>query len=283
MTALPSALEREPPSRRAEASKLLAFLRRDFLEALSYRTAFITDAVNMALQALLFFFIGKLVNPAVLPEFDGARVSYFEFVIVGIAISMTVGVGMFRAAAAFRQEQVQGTLEVLLMTPTAPATIQLGSVVYDVMYVPLRTGLFFTAVALSGHVDINAGGVLPALVTLLAFVPFVWGLGILYAGWTLTFKVTGGGILLTVLTLTSGAYFPLQLLPDWIGVLADVNPMSLVTETMREALLGDGGWSDVGSALLVLVPAGLLTLLAGIAGFRAAVLRERRRGSLGTY
>jgi ABC-2 type transport system permease protein len=268
----------------SEAGKLTAFLRRDFLEAWSYRAAFLTDAINLALQALLFFYIGQIVDPGALPTYGGGQISYFEFVLVGIAISMMVAVGLFRAAAAFRNEQLMGTLEVLLMTPTTAATIQLGSVVYDLVYVPLRTALFFLAVTLAADVEINAGGILPALMILLCFIPFVWGLGILYAASTVTFKVAGGGgFLVSILTMTSGAYFPLSVLPDWLATLSELNPMTLAVEAMRESLLGNGGWSDVGAALLVLAPASLVTLALGIVAFRAALLRERRRGTLGLY
>jgi ABC-2 type transport system permease protein len=268
----------------SETAKLTAFLRRDFLEAWSYRAAFLTDAINLALQALLFFYIGRIVDPSALPTFGGEQVSYFEFVLVGIAVSMVVGVGLFRAAAAFRNEQLMGTLEVLLMTPTTAATIQLGSVVYDVVYVPLRTGLFFVAVALTAEVEINSGGMLPALVTLVFFIPFVWGLGILYAASTVTFKVIGGGgFVVSILTITSGAYFPLSVFPEWLQTLSELNPMTLAIEAMRESLLGDGGWSDVSTALLVLAPSSLATLALGIVAFRAALLRERRRGTLGLY
>jgi ABC-2 type transport system permease protein len=282
VTAIPA------PARRlstvlSEAAKLLAFLRRDFLEAWSYRTAFISDALNLALQALLFYYVGRLIDPAALPTFGNGRVSYFEYVVVGIAISMVVGVGLFRSAAAFRKEQLMGTLEVLLMTPTSAATIQFGSVIYDLVYVPVRTSLFFLAVTLAAQVHINADGILPAVVVLLSFMPFVWGLGILYAASTLTFKVTGGGFVVSIITLTSGAYFPLSVLPDWLQTLAAANPMTLAVNAMRETLLGNGGWPDAGRAVLVLVPASVVTVALGIVAFRAALRRERRRGSLGFY
>ena len=73
------------------------------------------------------------------------------------------------------------------------------------------------------------------------------------------------------------------MLPDWLAALAELNPMTLAVDAMRETLLGDGGWSEVGTALLVLVPASLVTLALGIVAFRAALLRERRRGTLGLY
>ena len=266
-----------------ELAKISAFLRRDFLQAWSYRMAFVTDAIGLALQTALFFYISKIVDPNVLPTFGGARVSYLEYVVVGIAMTMLIALGIFRAAAAFRNEQLMGTLEVLLMTPTAPWTIQIGSIVYDLVYIPLRTGLFIAVVALATDVSFDTDGIVPATVILLAFLPFVWGIGIVYAASSLTFKQAGGGIAITLLTFASGAYFPLELFPDWLATAAEANPMAVAIDAMREALLGGAGWSGVGDALLVLVPASIVMLSFGIGAFLLALRRERRRGTLGIY
>ncbi|MBA3476119.1 MAG: hypothetical protein H0T10_05120, partial [Actinobacteria bacterium] len=153
MSAVPAPRRVRAQGVAAEFAKISAFLRRDFLQAWSYRAAFVTDAVGLALQTALFFYISKIVDPNVLPTFGGSRVSYLEYVVVGIAMTMLIALGIFRAAAAFRNEQLMGTLEVLLMTPTAPWTIQIGSIVYDLVYIPLRTGLFFVVVALATEVS----------------------------------------------------------------------------------------------------------------------------------
>ncbi len=217
MSAVPASGDPREGGIFGELVKIPAFLRRDFLQAWSYRMAFVTDAIGLALQTALFFYISKIVDPNVLPTFGGARVSYLEYVVVGIAMTMLIALGIFRAAAAFRNEQLMGTLEVLLMTPTAPWTIQIGSIVYDLVYIPLRTGLFIAVVALATDVSFDTDGIVPATVILLAFLPFVWGIGIVYAASSLTFKQAGGGIAITLLTFSSGAYFPLELFPDWLA------------------------------------------------------------------
>ncbi len=114
-----------------------------------------------------------------------------------------------------QQEQFAGTLESLLMTPTSPATIQLGSVVYDLIYIPIRTAIFLVIIAFAFGLDFHASGLLPALVVLLVFIPFVWGLGVASAGATLTFRRGSGivGLASTVLVLFSGAFYPLDVLP----------------------------------------------------------------------
>jgi ABC-2 type transport system permease protein len=277
------------PSRSAvllgELRKLPAFLRRDFLVAWSYRLSFVSEWAALLLQALMFYFVGLLVDPDKLPSFGGSRATYMEFVAVGIALAGFMQVALGRVAAGLRGEQLMGTLESLLMTPTASATMQVGTVLYDLVYIPLRTALFLVLIAVGFGLHFEASGFLPAAVVLLAFVPFVWGIGIATAGGILTFR-RGAGFAafgVTVLTLFSGAFFPLELLPGWASDLAGLNPITMVVDGMRQPLLGGTGWADTGRAVLVLLPLSAASLGAGIALFRLALRRERRRGSLSLY
>jgi len=268
-----------------ELRKLPAFVRRDFLVAWSYRLPFITDWIGLAFQALMFYFVGLMVDTSKLPTFGGQPTTYLAFVSVGIAISAFMTLALGRVSAGIQQEQFAGTLESLLMTPTSPATIQLGAVVYDLIYVPLRTAVFLVVIALVFGLDFYASGLLPALVVLVVFIPFVWGLGVASAGATMTFRRGSGvvGIVMTVLVLFSGAYYPLDLLPNWLATLAELNPITIAVDGMREPLLGGTGWEGVGKAVAVLLPLAAVSLALGALAFRSALRRERRMGTLGLY
>ena len=50
------------------------------------------------------------------------------------------------------------------------------------------------------------------------------------------------GVIMSVLGLASGAFFPLALLPDWLQTLAEANPVAIAMEGTREALIGGAGW-----------------------------------------
>jgi ABC-2 type transport system permease protein len=284
-----SVLAPPPPGRASvvlgELGKLPAFVRRDFLVAWSYRLAFASEWASLVLQAFMFYFVGLMVDETVLPEYGGSRATYMEFVAVGIALGTFMQLALSRVATGIRNEQVAGTLESLLMTPTASATIQIGTVVYDLIYIPVRTIVFLALVAVGFGLQFEADGLLPAAAVLLAFIPFVWGIGIATAGGILTYRgataFTGFG--LTVLTLFSGAYFPLTLLPDWVERLAAVNPVAIAIEGMRQPLLGGTGWSETAVDVLTLLPFAVVSLAVGITIFRLALRRERRRGSLGLY
>ncbi len=269
----------------AEARKVPAFLRRDLLTLLSYRAAFVGDLLAIAVQALMFGFVAKLVDPSVLPTYNGVETGYFEFVMVGVVIAMVAGLLLQKVSTAIRQEQMIGTLEALLVTPTSPTTVQAGSAAFDLLFVPLRTAALLLAVALTFGLDFKLSGILPSLVLLVAFVPFVWGLGLVAAAAIVTFRRGGGvvGIAMSVLGLASGAFFPLALLPAWIQTIAEANPLAMTMEGTRTALIGGSGWDGIGGDVAVLLPLSVAALFAGVLAFRAALAREHRNGTLGLY
>jgi ABC-2 type transport system permease protein len=269
----------------AEVSKLGAFLRRDVLVRLSYRTALLSDWFSLFAQAFVFSFVSKLVDPARLPASGGQRASYIAYVAVGIAVSGFLAVGLARLVAAVRQEQFMGTLESVMVTPTTSTTILLGSVIYDMIYVPIRTVIFLVIVSIWFDVSFAASGYAPALLILAAFIPFVWGIGSVASASVLTFR-RGSGVIgfgTFALTFTSGAYFPLSLLPNWVETLANLNPIAVAITGMREQLLGGAGWVDAAGVLAKLVPMSSVSLLLGLYAFRLAMRRERRLGTLGLY
>src|SRR5690606_21626638 len=172
--------------------RLSAFARRDLLTAWSYRAAFLSDAFNLVFQIAMFYFLGKMVYPATLPQYGSRPTTYLEFASAGIVLGAFMGLGMGKTTTALRQEQLAGTLESLLMTPVRPWVIQLGLASYDLIYFPLRTALFLGALALILAVRFLWSGIPAALMILLAFIPFVWGLGMIGAAAILTLKRGGG-------------------------------------------------------------------------------------------
>jgi ABC-2 type transport system permease protein len=270
---------------REDTAKFGAFFRRDLLVLWSYRTAFLSDWVNMIVQVLVFYFVNQLIPPARLPRFGGQPTTYIEFVTVAITLTAFIQISLGRVVTAIRQEQALGTLEALLVTPTAPSALQLGSVVYDLLYIPLRTAVFLTLMAVLLDVHLSVSGIAPTAVLFLVFIPFVWGLGVTGAAAVLTFKrgSTALGVATAILTLFSGAYIPIQYFPPWLETVARYNPITTVLSAARESLLGDADWSIIWPAVFRLLPLAAVSLSVGMVAFRLALARERRKGTLGLY
>jgi ABC-2 type transport system permease protein len=269
----------------AEAAKIPAFVRRDWKIALSYRAVFIGDAIALAGQIVVFYFIARLVDPGKLPTYGGTVPSYLAFVSIGLVINLTAGALLHQVAAQLRQEQLMGTLEALMATPTTGATLQLGSVAYTLLFVPIRAAILLGAIAIGFGLELHLSGVAPAIVLLVAFLPFTWGLGLISAAVVVTFRrgASATGFLLTLLGLVSGAVFPIALLPPLLRAIADWNPFALAIDGVREALIGGAGWTPALSSLGHLAPLSAAGFGLGVMCFRAAIARERRRGTLGAY
>ncbi len=268
-----------------ELAKLPAFMRRDLRIMLSYRMAAAAELFGLVAQAIVFSFIGKLVDPSRLPLYGGTRASYLEFVSIGIVFNMVVVLMLSQVGTAIRNEQLIGTLESLLVTPTRMATIQAGSAAFELLWVPVRMALFLVVIAIAFGLDLHASGILPSFALLLAFLPFLWGLGLVSAGAILTFRRGVGALTIggTVLGLASGAFFPLSLLPHWLAAIAKLNPLAITINGMRETLIGGAGFSSLGSSFADLVPLSIAGLVVGVMFFRFALKRERRLGTLGLY
>src|SRR5206468_3556464 len=78
-------------------------------------------------QLIVFYFVARLVDPGRLPVYGGTVPSYLAFVAIGLVINLTAGVLLHQVGAVMRQEQLAGTLESLLATPTTNAALQLVS------------------------------------------------------------------------------------------------------------------------------------------------------------
>jgi ABC-2 type transport system permease protein len=284
MTTVPDAV-RPPRSAFEELRKLPAFFRRDFLVMWSYRLAFFVDWANLIGQVVIFSLVGRIVDPSYLPTFGGMPITYVEFVVTGIAIASFLQIALGRVVSAIREEQLMGTLESLLVTPTSPLTIQVGSVMYDLAYVPLRTVLFLAAAAALFDARLDPAGLLPVVVIVLMFIPVVWGLGMIGAAGVMTFRRGAGGLgfAVTILMIGSNTYFPIEVLPEWARSLAQLNPISVAVEGTRIALLGGGGWDEIWPTVRILLPMAGTSLLAGLGALNMALRRERRRGTLGLY
>jgi ABC-type polysaccharide/polyol phosphate export permease len=268
-----------------EGGKVAAFFRRDLLVAWSYRAGFVTDLAGLLAQALLFWFVGRMIDTNRLPQFAGAPTSYLAFVTVGIVVNAFLQLGMGRMRSAIRNEQLRGTLESVLITPTSATTLQLGLVIYDLVHLTVEMLIFLALVAVLFGVHLATGGLAPAVVTILVFIPFTWGLGALSAATTLTFRELTAvwGYLGAGLAVGSGAFFPLDLLPAWMAAIAHYSPVAIALDSARAALLGGASWHQVAPLLMWLAPMSAVTLAAGLAAFQLALRRERRLGTLGLY
>ena len=268
-----------------ELWKLPAFVRRDALIAWSYRTAFFSEIGSAIFQVGIFYFLSFLVDPARMPRVGQTRADYMGFIAVGLSVALVYQLGVARLLSGVRTEQLMGTFESLLTTPTAPTTIQVGMVAYDMLRIPLRAGLLLGIAAVIFRVDLNWPGIGQALVIAFAFLPFAWGVAAGLTAMVITFRQATGlvGFANYALLIGSGTYFPLEMLPRWLAEPAALNPLAVALRGTRGALLASAPWQETLGQVVMILPVAVLAWTIGTIAFRIALQRERRAGTLALY
>lgn len=264
-------------------SAFAAFIRRDFITAVSYRLPFVLDLFASVVQLLMFFFLGQIVDQADLSDGVGLASGYFPFVVVGLVMTRIVDTALRSFSSKMRTEQTIGTFEALIATPASLSVLVLGSAAYNLLY-GMVSGVVMLALGVGFGVrfDVSLASMIGGLLGLLASLAFFAAIGVAVAAFIVVYKQGQAvlGMATSVLGLLGGAYFPVSVFPGPLRAIALVNPLKWSLDVLRAALL-DGVvlWSSLAAlsvAAAVLLPLALRLL-------RAAVDRARRDGTLAQY
>jgi ABC-2 type transport system permease protein len=265
--------------------KISAFLIRDFLEEMSYPLNFIMRWGGILFKLVTFYFLGKLLGGAVLPQLKAYGNNYFAFVMVGLALASFQGVALTTISYKILFGMYSGTLEAMLVTRTSLSTIVFASMLYQfftaLLEILLYIGFSFLFFGVNlGQADLLATAVL-LILTLLSHLP----LGILSAGFILLFKrgdpVTP--ILGQISALLGGVYFPLQVLPHWVQILAQFIPFTHALEGLRQAVLLGKGLGELSFQVMVLSAFAAVLLPLSLAFFAWTVRQAKRLGTLSQF
>ena len=266
------------------AFKLSAFLRRDLLEAMTYKFSFVSSLVTILFSSATFFFISKLVQPGA-PALGAYGGDYFSFAVVGIAFSSLLGLFQEGLPSVIRRAQVAGTLEALLVTQTSIQPILFGSSLYSLCYQSVRTFLHLVLAFILFGMKVgvvNWAGVFSIfLLTALCF----FSLGILSASFTLVYKMGNpfSWIFGSASGLLGGVVFPIAILPSWIRWASYLLPVTYSLDGMRKSLLAGAAFPEILPAVGALAAFNVVLLPLSLWAFRFAVRKAKRDGTLTHY
>lgn len=264
-------------------SIVASFVRRDWATARSYRLPFVLDLFSVVVNLTLFFFLGRFIDGSDISFVSELGNGYFAFAVVGMLVVRLGQTALNSFSSKLRREQTTGTLEALLATPPPPWLVILASSAYELLYATV-TALATFAVAMSFGMDIEVS--LAALGALVLGVPAILAvfaaLGVAVAAFTMVFKQTTSlvGMVTSAVAVLGGVYFPLEVLPRPLEMLAWALPFTWGIDLLRSALLeGQMEWG----LLALLVGFSAAAIPASLAVFRVAVDRSRRTGTLSHY
>lgn len=262
---------------RAYGSAVAGVIERDALIYVSYRMRFFTECFSAVFTVTLFYYLSRLVTV----DTFGSSDRYFEFVVIGLVILQTVTGTLAMLPMAVRSELVAGTFEQLALSPFGAVSGVLSMAVFPFLRAMVM-GIFMIGFAmiacgleLAGPEALLAFPV--AILGALAFTPF----SLLFAAAIFVFKqAPGAGIVIALVSLCAGLYFPVDLLPAWIQWTSEVQPFTPAVDLLRHLIVGTA--LDESAWLLVARLAGfaLVVLPICVVVMTAALRLGQRRGTV---
>ena len=267
--------------------RIWAFVVRDWRLELSYRMQFFLRVLSILILVTTFFFVSKIFVGFADPRFTQWRDPLAAW-LTGMAMLNYFMTGFSSLANAIRQEQVQGTLESVLMTPISVPTVIVASSAWDFVQATFFSSLYLVFGWLFFNVHYQ-GNYLLALAFLLLTTVVLSCLGILSASFAMVFKRGDpfGIFLGTGSALFSGVFFPTQLIRDYAGSkvanISRVLPPTYGLDGIRRVLIEGQGFAQVRQPLISLLVFLAVLLPLSLWVFSRAVRRAKREGSLIQY
>lgn len=262
--------------------RVRAFVVRDFQLAISYRLEFFLRILTILFVVTTFYFVSQI--------FAGSQTLFSQWRdplaawITGLAVLNYFMTGFSSLANAIRSEQMQGTLESVLLSPISVPTVVVASSAWDFVLATFHSSLYLFFGWLFFDVHFR-GNFLLALLFLVLTTLVLACLGILSASFAMVFKRGDPfGILLgTGSALFSGVFFPTQLLGSGFGTISRLLPPTYGLDGIRRVLIEGQGLSEVKEPLLTLFIFLVVLLPFSLWVFARAVRRAKREGSLIQY
>jgi ABC-2 type transport system permease protein len=268
--------------------RVRAFVVRDFQLAVSYRMEFFMRILTVLFVVTTLFFISKtFTNAAACPCAESPFSQWQNPLaawITGLAVLNYFMTGFSSLANAIRSEQMQGTLESVLLSPLNLPTVIVSSSAWDFVQATFFSFLYLFFGWLFFDVRFQGNFLLAVLFLLLTTLVLAC-IGILSASFAMVFKRGDpfGVLLGTGSALFSGVFFPTQLLGRGFGNVSRILPPTYGLDGIRRVLIEGQGLSQVREPLTILFLFLLVLLPFSLWVFDRAVHRAKREGSLIQY
>jgi len=256
-----------------ELTASFAFIERNFFLTRRYWGWEIAWLVYATTSALSIAFIGveQADEHLVLTLMIGAVFWNFLSIVFGF-IAETVA-----------WERWEGTLEYTFMAPIRRWTQLLGSTLYAVLYGLVHTFVMLIVLVLFFGMDVSSADPGTALVFLcIGSLSFI-GIGMIAAILPLLYVERGAQmtfVLQSVLLLVSGVYYSIEVLPEWMQVLAHLSPATYVLDGVRQGLIHGTPVTELWHDIWPLAIMAVVFIPLGIWVFGRAERYAKRTGKL---
>lgn len=212
---------------------------------------------------------------------------YLTFVILGFAFNGLMVASLDRGGGALYEEQVQGTFELLALTPFNRFTWMFSKTLAAMFNSLLDLGLVILlgGLVFGFRIHLTPWALAWALVGVLFTILALQGFGYLMAAIGILWKQPQqlAVILSPLFILVTGMMFPVEVLPAPLQAVSRAIPLTHGLAVVRKALMLNQGFAALAPDLGWLLASGLAYMAVGHGTFLVLERRAREVGALGTY
>jgi ABC-2 type transport system permease protein len=250
-----------------------AFIERNFNLTKRYwgwEVGFLVYAVAAALSVTL---IGK----------DQGSERLIFSLMIGATFWNYLSVVFSFIAETITWERWEGTLEYTMMAPVRRITHLLGSTVFALIYGFIHTAVVLTVLVIFFGLDLTGADFATAGVFMLLGSLSIVGLGMMAAILPLLYVERGDQmtfVLNSLLLLFSGVYYSIEILPEWMQVVAHFVPGTYILDGIRQSLIDGVPLSALLHDVWPLLVMPIVLIPAGAWAFSLAERYAKRTGKL---
>lgn len=263
--------------------KIAAIFLRDGRLSLSYPMSFWLGWISIAGQVLAFYFMSKLIGPSKNFGFGGRESSYFDFVVVNLAFVEFQNVAIQSFQRAIRSDQMLGTLEAVLATPTSLPLIVLSSGLWTFALTVVEVAVYIGIASLLG-LNLTHTNIMSALAFLALTVACMSPIGVLSAASIMTFKQLGptNWVANGLAMLLGGVLYPVSKLPVALQYVSWMLPITHALNGIRGAVNG-ARLDQLAPDALWMIGFAIVVLPISLVAFARSVRQAKLDGTLGHY
>ena len=279
MTATPVAITRDKPSLAGGVGDIAVLMRRNLMRTLRMPQLLLFSTVQPVMFLLLFNYVfGGAIGQSV-PEAAGGK--YINWLMPGLLVQIsTFGAG--QTAVGLTEDLAKGVIDRFRSLPIARSAVLAGRTLADVVRNAFVLALMLVvgfAIGFRPQTDvprfIAAFGMVLLFTFSLSWVMATVGLKVR----TPEAAQSAAFIPIFPLVFASSVFVPTQTMPDWLRAFADHQPITVITNSLRGLMLGEGallpGHTVGGTVLAALAWMGAIAVVfsfLAVRTYRKAVL-----------
>lgn len=264
-------------------------------ESRAFRAMFMRDLdlvkryLGWEIEFLFYTIISSLTIGLIGSAMAGAGMSHAVvqektlYLIIGALLWGFLSVQFEVIADTVAWERWEGTIEFTFMAPIHRTTHLLSSCLFGVLYGILRIIIVMVVLTIFFKLDLSSANFVAAILVLVAGSTSFLGLGLLAAVFPLLSPEKGAQasqIIMAVVLLVSGVYYPVEVLPVWLRWMGTISPATYTLDAMRAALIDGASVRDVAVPLVGLTALGIVLIPVGFKVFDFAERWAKRTGKL---